>query len=191
MVLGFRAENGLIFLFQYGQLVYGWRLLCRTSRRECHRDSFVLVQFCCQLLICTIFLSLLFDIHKVCNRSTCRPALTQRESDWPCHLLYSDAGICLMTRRALAAVCLLENPFGSGLVSNSNDGNNFVQVSCCSDCSLYPVQDECWMGVPCRFAIDHLHHRGKKCCKTASNHTNGTHACHVVQLRRLHPFAGG
>lgn len=49
---------GLYILIQYGQLVYGWRLLCRTSRRECHRDSFVLVQFCCQLLICTILLSL-------------------------------------------------------------------------------------------------------------------------------------
>jgi len=109
---------------------------------------------------------------------------------WPRHLLFR-CGNFFETCRALAAVCLLENPFGSGLISNSNDGNNFVQVSCCSDCILYPVQEECWMGVPCRFAIDHLHHRGKKCCKTASNHTHDTHACDVVQLRRLHPFAGG
>lgn len=36
-----------------------------------------------------------------------------------------------MLCRALAAFSLLENPFGSGLVRDSVDGNNFVQVGNC------------------------------------------------------------
>lgn len=43
------------------------------------------------------------------------------------------AGPC----RALGAVCLLENPLGSGLQQDMKGGNNFIQAGCslCSEAS--------------------------------------------------------